>query len=203
MIGILGGTFDPIHNGHLRTALDVQQALGLDEIRLIPLRNPPHREQPYTTAEQRLAMVQAAVIDEPGLIVDKRELERNGKSYTVDTLHSLREELGTEEPICLLMGTDAFRGFPQWHQPEEIMKQAHLVIMQRPGESRPALYSERVTEDPKQLGSSPSGLILFQAVTQLEISATGIRELVRQGQSPRYLVPDAVVDIIRNQGLYC
>lgn len=202
MIGILGGTFDPIHNAHLRTALDVQQALGLEEIRLIPLRNPPHRGQPYTTAEQRLAMVKAAIKNEPRLVVDERELQREGKSYTVDTLHSLRKELGADEPICLLMGTDAFRGFPQWHQPEEILKQAHLVIMQRPGESRPYLYPERVIEEPKQLGSSPSGLILFQAVTQLEISATAIRELVRQGRSPGYLVPDAVAEIIENLGLY-
>lgn len=201
MIGILGGSFDPIHYGHLRTALDVQLALGLDEIRLMPLRDPPHRDALASSAETRLAMVKAAVADEPLFRVDDRELARTGKSYTLDTLLSLREELG-DEPLCLLMGTDAFRGFPGWYKPGEILKQAHLVVMQRPGKVRPEIYPERRVATADALRGSSTGHILFQPVTQLDISATHIRAMLRAGQNPRYLLPDAVLAIIRQQNLY-
>lgn len=201
MIGILGGSFDPIHYGHLRTALDVQQTLNLEQIRLIPLLNPPHRDVLASGAETRLAMVRAAVADEPRFRVDDRELARSGKSYTLDTLLSLREELG-EQPICLLLGTDAFRGFPGWHKPGEILKQAHLVVMQRPGTARPEIYPERTVAAPNALNSSSAGRILFLPVTQLDISATRIRAMLRMGLSPRYLLPEAVLSIIQQQGLY-
>jgi len=201
MPGILGGTFDPVHYGHLRTALDVAQALGLEQIRLIPLRDPPHRERPTTPPGLRLAMTQAAVADEPLFRVDDRELRREGKSYTLDTLRSLRRELG-EQPLCLLLGGDAFRGFPDWHQPERILELTHLVVMQRPDQKHPPLYPERHTDDPSQLQRTAGGLILFQPVTQLAISATHIRNLVQSGLSPRYLLPDAVLEIIRREGLY-
>jgi len=201
MIGILGGTFDPIHYGHLRTALDVAQALGLEQIRLIPLRDPPHRERPATPSRLRLAMAQAAVANDPLFQVDDRELRREGKSYTLDTMHSLRRELG-EQPLCLLMGGDAFRGFPDWHQPEQILELAHLVVMQRPGEQHPPLYPERHTDDPARLRESTGGRILFQPVTQLTISATRIRALVHSGMSPRYLLPEAVLRIIEQEALY-
>ncbi|MES9964106.1 MAG: nicotinate-nucleotide adenylyltransferase [Candidatus Sedimenticola sp. 20ELBAFRAG] len=202
MIGILGGTFDPIHNGHLRTALDVQQALGLEEIRLVPLRDPPHRETPLTTPEQRLEMVYAASRDNPLFKVDERELKREGKSYSVDTLHSLRAELGSELPICLIMGSDAFQGFADWHQPEEILKLAHLVIMQRPEESPGDHSREHFTREPGELRQKSHGLILFQPVTQLDISATAIRGLISQNHSPRYLVPESVLAIIEARQLY-
>ncbi|MCP4126020.1 MAG: nicotinate-nucleotide adenylyltransferase [Gammaproteobacteria bacterium] len=201
MIGILGGTFDPIHHGHLRPALDVQQALELDELRLIPLRDPPHRRQPSTTPKQRLEMVQAAINGVPGLSVDRRELERAGKSYTLLTLQSLREELG-ETPICLILGQDAFTGFAQWHRPEEILQLAHLVVMQRPGESGQNPYPERLTEEPDDLRSNPDGKIYLQPVTQLDISSTRIRAMLQAGQSPSYLLPAAVLTIIDRDGLY-
>lgn len=147
MIGILGGTFDPVHYGHLRTALDVQEALGLNEIRLIPLRDPPHRSAPLAPASQRLALLRAAIKDNPGFAVDSRELERSGKSYSVDTLHSLKQEQ-PERVLCLLLGSDAFDGFPEWHEPERILQLAHLVVMQRPGEPEPRHYPERITHHP-------------------------------------------------------
>jgi nicotinate-nucleotide adenylyltransferase len=201
MIGIFGGTFDPIHNGHLRTALDVQQCLGLDELRLIPLRDPPHREQPACSPAQRLEMLQAAVANEPNLVVDERELNRSGKSYSLLTLQSLRAELG-KLPLCLIIGQDAFQGFPGWHKPDEILQLAHLVVMQRPGEEHSDLYPERLTDDSKELQTAPAGKIYQQPVTQLEISSTGIRTMIEEGRSPRYLMPDAVLEIIARDGLY-
>lgn len=201
MIGILGGTFDPIHYGHLRTALEVQQALDLDQVRLIPLHQPPHRPQPSLASHQRLALVEAAVAGNPLFSVDDRELRRPGNSYTVDTLTSIRQEIGSE-PICLLMGSDAFRGFPDWHRPEMILQLAHLVIMERPDEPHPSIYPERFTDDPALLRRGPGGQILFQPVTQLAISATRIREQLGQGRSPRYLLPDAVLTAIEKNGFY-
>lgn len=201
MIGILGGTFDPVHYGHLRTALDVQQRLALEEIRLIPLRDPPHRAQPTLAPTDRLALLHAAVDDNPLFRIDSRELERSGKSYTLETLQSLR----TEQPqatFCLLLGSDAFNGFHGWYRPEEILDLAHLVVMQRPGEPEPVRYHERITRDPTALQKQAAGLVLPLPVTQLEISATRIRELLRRGQSPRYLLPDAVLELIRQRGLY-
>jgi nicotinate-nucleotide adenylyltransferase len=201
VIGILGGTFDPIHYGHLRTALDVQQHLGLEQIRLIPLRDPPHRTQPTLSAAQRLALLHAAVDDNPLFRIDTRELERSGKSYTLETLQSLRTEL-PEETFCLLLGSDAFNGFHTWHRPEAILGLAHLVVMQRPGEPEPVRYHEQLTHDPEELKWQAAGLVLALPVTQLEISATRIRELLRHGQSPRYLLPDAVLELIRRRRLY-
>jgi nicotinate-nucleotide adenylyltransferase len=202
MIGIFGGTFDPIHFGHLRTVLDVQQALALKEVRFIPLRDPPHRDPPKTRPELRLEMLNAAVAGQPGFRVDERELLRADKSYTARTLRSLRMELGDKLPLCLIVGSDAFRCFPDWYRPDEILQLAHIVVMQRPGDPPPDLYPERLAAGPEQLPAAPAGLIWPQPVTQLQISATRIRELLHQGRSPRYLLPDPVLEIIRREGLY-
>jgi len=204
MLGILGGTFDPVHFGHLRPALEVQQALKLDEIRFIPLRDPPHRNQPHTTSEQRLSMLQAAIKGLPDFSIDTRELEREGKSYTIDTLRSLHEELGTT-PICLLIGSDAFQQFHTWHKPSEILKLAHLIVMQRPGDSKTSptpVTAGRFITSPESLTTSPAGCILFQPVSQLDISSTTIRALIRNKQNPRYLLPNDVLEIIQKLQLY-
>jgi nicotinate-nucleotide adenylyltransferase len=201
MIGIFGGTFDPIHNGHLRTALDVQQGLGLDEVRLIPLRDPPHREEPTCSPEHRLEMLHSAVESEPALKVDDRELKREGKSYSLLTLESFREEL-VKVPICMIIGQDAYQNFPDWYKPDEILQLAHLVVMQRPGEKRVNLYPERLTDKKEDLKTSSGGKIYQLSVTQLEISSTRIRDMIREGESPRYLLPDAVLEIIEREGLY-
>lgn len=201
MLGILGGTFDPIHFGHLRPALEMQQALGLDEVRLIPLRDPPHRGQLHSTADQRLRMLQAAIKGLPGFCIDSQELERKGKSYTVETLRSLRHEVGAIKPICLLIGTDAFQRFHTWHRPDEILQLAHLVVMQRPGDSLSST-TYNIAKTPKALTTKPSGLILLQPVTQLDISSTSIRVLIHHKQNPRYLLPDSVLKIIQTEHLY-
>ena len=207
MIGILGGTFDPIHIGHLRIALDVKEQLGLEEVRFIPLNQAVHREQPQASSEQRLAMVQAAVADQPGFVVDGRELTRQGASYSVDTLASLRQELD-DTPLCLLLGSDAFNSFLDWHRPHEILRLAHLVVMARPGENDSdnpdlhALLEKHRSTDPRQLHQQPGGLIYFQPVTQLEISATRIRQAVAKGESIAFLVPPQVEAIIRKTACY-
>jgi nicotinate-nucleotide adenylyltransferase len=208
MIGVLGGTFDPIHFGHLRPALDLLQGLPLHEVRFIPLNVAVHRPQPVAGATQRAAMLRAAVAGQPGFVVDQRELGRPGGSFTYDTLTSIRGELGAGTPICLLLGSDAFADFLSWHRPEGILSLAHLVVMQRPWEpahGTASLHSWsrlRSCADATELAASPHGRILFREVTQLEISGTGIRESISRGWSPRYLLPDAVIEIIEREGLY-
>lgn len=208
MIGVLGGTFDPIHFGHLRPALEIRQALGLREVRFIPLHQAVHRYQPLASADQRLVMLQAAVAGEAAFRVDDRELRRAGASYTYDTLVELRAELGAEEGICLLLGADAFTGFLSWYRPNDILELAHLVVMRRPGDAMMVEADLRVWVEPRlclsaaDLDQAPAGLVLFQDVTQLAISATSIRRLVAEGLSPRFLLPDAVIALIEGAALY-
>lgn len=209
VIGVFGGTFDPVHNGHLRPVLEVTQALGLAQVRLIPCHIPPHRGPPWASPAQRLTLLHAAVQGEPRFIVDERELQRAGPSYTVDTLLSLRAELGTV-PLCLMLGMDAFCHLPTWHRWSELIGLAHLIVMHRPGWSPPAhgavatlLAQHGVNEKTgAALRTAPAGHVLLWPVAQLEISATGIRAQLQAGQSPRYLLPDAVLQIIEQQGWY-
>jgi nicotinate-nucleotide adenylyltransferase len=208
VIGILGGTFDPVHYGHLRCALEVQQDCGLEQVRFMPCGQPPHRRPPAADAARRLAMLEAATCDHPGFRVDTRELRRDGPSYTVDTLLSLREEL-PDAPLCLLLGMDAFLGLPSWSRWERLIELAHLIVMCRPGADpalaaaplRELLQARRV-ESPRELRQQPAGAILLQPVTQLDISASRIRDLIARGRSVRYLLPDRVLDHIRRERLY-
>ena len=131
-IGILGGTFDPIHIGHLRPAIEARGALGLAEVRLLPNHIPPHRANPLCSSEQRLAMVRLAAADNPGFVVDERELRRDTPSWTIDTLVELRSEL-PDTPLCFLMGMDSLLGLPGWHRWQELLDYAHLVVSCRPG----------------------------------------------------------------------
>ena len=208
MIGLLGGTFDPIHFGHLRSALDCLQALDLHEVRFIPLNVAVHRPQPVAPAALRLAMLEAAIAGQPGLVADARELARSGGSFSHDTLVSLRSELGGLEPLCLLIGRDAFEGFLDWYRPLEILDLAHLVVMHRPGSvdglspDLEDLVRRRGCADPGVLRDSPGGRILFQPVTQMDVSSTRIRQLIRRGLSPRYLLPDPVLALCEREGLY-
>lgn len=208
MIGILGGTFDPVHHGHLRCAVEVQQGCELRELRFMPCGQPPHRRPPLAGADQRLAMLEAATADQPGFTVDARELRRGGPSYTVDTLLSLREEL-PQAPLCLLLGMDAFLGLPSWHRWERIVELAHVIVMRRPGAdpaTAPAplreLLAARRVETARELRRRPAGGILLRTVTQLDISASRIRELIAHGRSVRYLLPDRVLEHIRRERLY-
>jgi len=196
LIGLFGGTFDPIHYGHLRPALDVMQAANLHEVRFIPNRVPPHRDAPVCSDQQRAELVQLAIADTPGFVLDQRELQREGPSYMVDTLISLQQDF-PEGSLCLILGMDAFNGLPQWHRWQEILKLCHLIVTSRPGSELPDFASQsdmqkKISDDPKCLRERPVGQILLQSATQLDISASLIRHLLFNRQSTQFLLPEAV-----------
>jgi nicotinate-nucleotide adenylyltransferase len=206
-IGIFGGTFDPIHCGHLRTAFELWQELKLAEVRFLPAGNPPHRDQIYANAEERLRMVRAAVADQPGFVVDDREVRREGMSYSVDTLIELRAEYPARS-LCLLLGMDAFLGLPHWHRWRELLTLAHIVVAHRPGWKAPErgplgeLLVDHGTGTARDLHERPAGRVYVRAVTQLEISSTELRALLAAGRDPHYLVPDQVRQIILDTRCY-
>ncbi len=207
-LGLLGGTFDPIHVGHLRAAIEAREALAAAEVRLLPCAVPPHREQPMATAEQRLEMLEAAIAGIDGLRADARELHRGGPSYTHDTLVSLRAEIGDARPLVLILGADAFAGLPGWHRWRELSEHAHLAVLARPdahGLIDPRLedlLASRGTANPADLGRRPAGLVLRLQIPPLPVSSTLIRTRLREGRSVRFLLPDPVVEIIAARGWY-
>lgn len=205
---IFGGTFDPIHHGHLRLAVELREHFDLARIALLPAHIPPHREQPGATSAERLRLLELAIEGEPGLLVDDRELGREGASYTADTLRQLRHELGEGAPLAMVVGTDAFAAFDQWHEWQAIPSLAHIIVVSRPGselapDSEAArLLAARAAENPSQLSTQPAGLCLALDLPLLAISATGIRARIRAGRSPRYLLPDRVWREIQRKQLY-
>lgn len=206
-IGIFGGTFDPVHIGHLRSALEVAEFMALDELRLIPSARPPHREAPQVSARDRLAMVELAVAGLPPLRVDDRELKRDKPSYSIDTLESLRGELAAADQLFLIIGWDAFCGLPTWHRWNELLEHCHILVLQRPDADSEApetlrnLLAARSISDPLSL-EGPGGQISFIWQTPLAVSATQIRTLLASGKSVRFLLPDAVLTYIHAHGLY-
>ncbi|MCR4347024.1 MAG: nicotinate-nucleotide adenylyltransferase [Sulfuricaulis sp.] len=206
-IGILGGTFDPVHYGHMRPAQEVLRALDLAEVRIIPAAHPPHRRPPLATVDQRLRMVELAVAEFPGLRVDDREIRRGGPSYTVLTLESLREEF-SERPLCLLLGLDAFDGIGTWHQWQRLPELAHFIVMTRPGWNIPAGVTlpswarGRLARTAGDLAQASAGRIYFQTVTPQDISATHIRESIARGEAVDGLLPPAVLDYLRANRIY-
>lgn len=204
MIGIYGGTFNPVHYGHLRTALEVKEIFGLAQLRLIPCRLPPHRQQPDVDGEQRLKMLQLAIADTAELQIDRRELDRAGPSYMIETLRSLREE-NPQAKLILFIGTDAFASLESWHQWQHLFDLAHIVVMTRPSCIMPDLadfFRQRLYTNRRQLQQHMAGGLFFQAVTALDISATAIRRLIAEGRNPKFLLPDQVIAYIRNHQLY-
>jgi nicotinate-nucleotide adenylyltransferase len=206
LIGILGGTFDPIHFGHLRTALELQQALDLTEVRLIPCYQPVHRKLPVASPEQRLDMVRRAIEGQPTLQVDACEIQRKGPSYTIDTLNVLKSKY-PQATLCLIMGIDALLNLPSWHRWEEILQLAHLVVAHRPQYQLPktgivAELLKKCLKHATALNQASQGNIILHPVTALEISATDIRKQIAKGRNPRYLLPDSVYEYIQEQGVY-
>lgn len=205
-LAILGGTFDPVHFGHLRTAQDVLEALQPERFCFVPLREAVHRDQPHTPPELRVALLRAALADNPRFQVDDCELTRSTASYSVETLRHFRQ-LYPDAKLYLVMGEDAFAGFADWHEPDVILSMAHLVVMQR--SEKPAfdariweLLETRQVESVAALQQSAAGKIVLLPVTQLAISASAIRARYAAGLDARYLLPPAVDRIIQRLGLY-
>lgn len=210
LIGLMGGTFDPIHFGHLRMAQELSNALSADEVRFIPSATPPLK-QSSTPAHHRAEMVKLAIADNPIFQLDTRELARSGPSYTIDTLASLREELGPDVALCWLMGSDAFLGLPNWHHWQSLLDFCHIVVAHRPNsppaaehmsEALKGLWLASRCHEASVLSQAAHGHILFQNMTALDISATKIRQDLSQHFNPRYLLPDAVLEYIDAQQLY-
>jgi len=212
-VGILGGTFDPIHHGHLRLAEEVSGLLGLNEVRFIPTGMPPHRARPQASDAQRAEMVRLAIDGNPRFVLDDRELRRAGQSYSFDTVTELRTSLPERTPVVLMMGADAFLSLPGWHRWRELLELCHIVVAQRPGytvtaweSSLPAElwedFSGRLVVGLEPLRRAPGGRIAIHTMTALDISASLLRSQLRSGVSPRCLLPDRVLDYIRSEGLY-
>jgi len=207
MIGIFGGTFDPVHYGHLRAAHEAKAAVGLEEMRLLPAGTPPHRSNTFASAEHRLAMLDLAIRGYPDLRTDDREVRRDGYSFMVDTLREIRAEEGNV-PLLLFIGQDAANKLDTWHRWSDLFSLAHMIVMRRPDsrhEYSGALFREiqlRSVNSAAMLRKSPAGHVLPLEVTQLDISSTDIRTQVAAGLSPRFLLPDAVLDYMAQHRLY-
>ncbi len=205
MIGILGGTFDPPHYGHLRPARELMSALGLAELRFIPAANPPHRPPPVAASADRLKMLQLAIAGEPGFVADDRELRRGGPSYTILTLEELHAELAGRR-LCLIMGMDALLGLDRWHRWQELWDYAHIVALPRPGwpveQGLPAWARPRLCRDARELTQTPSGRLWIQPVTPQDISATRLRAVLARGASVAEWVPPAVLQYIKDNRIY-
>lgn len=212
-LGLYGGTFDPVHLGHLRLAEEAVDALGLAGVRWIPAGQPLLRETPRVAARQRLDMVRLATAGNPRFTVDPAEVEADRPSYTVPTLERLRrpDELGSERPLVLLLGADAFAGVSAWHRWEALFELAHVAVAHRPGYLLEAaalppplarVLEQRRSLDPADLRAVPAGRIVSFAMTSLDISATRIRAALSKGESVRYLLPDALIGYLQTHRLY-
>ena len=212
-IGIFGGTFDPIHFGHLRLAQEIAEFIHMVQVRFVPGGTPPHRAAPQVTSLQRLEMTLLATADNELFLVDDREVKRSGPGFTVDTLTELRREVGADRPLCLMLGADAFIELATWHRWHEIFSLAHIVVAHRPRfapETWPQRmpeplvreYTKRLLRQPYAVHLSPAGGIATQAIAALDISGSMIRESLARSVSPRYLLPDPVLDYIRKHNLY-
>lgn len=208
VIGILGGTFDPIHFGHLRCALELYQDLDLEEVRIIPCKKPVHRTATLASSEQRKKMIELAIDGEKGLLLDSRELDRDTPSYMVDTLESIRAEMGDERSLSLIIGLDAFLEFDSWHRWKEIIGLAHIIVIHRPdyqmewNESITQWLKPRIIDDAAKLMEQPAGFLLMQSAALLVLSGTRIRELIHSGKSARYLLPESVLEYIYRENIY-
>jgi nicotinate-nucleotide adenylyltransferase len=212
-VGIFGGTFDPIHYGHLRLAEELADAAKLGEVRFMPSGTPPHRARPGAEPTHRVEMVRLAIEGNMRFVLDQRETKRSGPGYTYDTLSELRRELGAQRPLALLVGADAFLELATWHRWHSLFDLAHIVVAYRPGfpidtwqarmpEPLAHEYAARYMQQPLAVHLAPAGGIAAVAMTGLDISATFVRNAVHAGASARYLLPDVVLDYIRSHALY-
>lgn len=206
---LFGGTFDPIHFGHLRPVETLAQQVGLQQVTLLPNNVPPHRPQPQATAAQRVAMVQLAIAGQPLFTLDQRELLRATPSWTVETLAELREERGVQQPLAFIIGQDSLLTLHKWHRWQDLLSLCHLLVCQRPGYATqmetPALQQwleNHLTQYPRTLHQQPAGQIFLADTPLVAISATAIRERRQRGESCDDLLPAAVSAYIDREGLY-
>ena len=208
-IGVMGGMFDPVHSGHLQAALTALRLLELDQLRLVPCHVPNHRGPAKASSTERLEMLQLAVADEPRLLVDPREMERDGVSYTVDTLTSLRNDF-PGATLVLVLGWDAFAGLPSWHRWRELLTLAHMLVISRPAAAPEQPLLEGLAQtlrrcrvaSAEELFRQPAGAILVTEELQLDISSTQVRNLLHAGSDADMLLPTAVEQYIDRHGLY-
>lgn len=201
---ILGGTFDPIHIGHLRIALQLRD-LGFDKVLLIPNNTPPHRPQPQASAEQRLAMLNLACAELEGITIESIELERSEPSYSTVTLNQLQQRY-PNTAFTWVLGSDAWQGFEHWHEPLVFLQQANLLVVSRPGEQHVSQWQQQQLAQREctnqQLFLAKQGKISFIHWPELDISASGLRQALKQGDNIRFLTPDSVLAYIQQQKLY-
>ncbi|MGI1679135.1 MAG: nicotinate-nucleotide adenylyltransferase [Cellvibrionaceae bacterium] len=206
-IGLFGGTFDPVHIGHLRIALELKQQLNLDEMRLVPCHKPPHREQPVASAKHRAAMVMAAIQNCSELTIETCELENHDPSYSFKTLKYLRGMLGENVSLCLAVGMDSLISLPSWHRWKDILKLAHIVVAARPGFDSPSSgeIGEYILEHKKSdsaLIEKTHGSIVIKQLSLLPVSSTDIRARLAENLSPQFLLPDTVFKYLQEHQLY-
>ncbi|MEX0618469.1 MAG: nicotinate-nucleotide adenylyltransferase [Pseudohongiellaceae bacterium] len=204
-IGILGGMFDPVHNGHLGIAGVAIDVLSLDQVRLIPARQPNHRDMPLCPQEQRLEMLHLAVAGDPRMIVDDRELRRPGPSYTVDTLISLQEEF-PEASLVFIMGIDSFNSLLGWERWQQLFRLCHMLVIDRPGHRlKPHGLADRLdsrTDSATSLFAQPVGNVWMLAGHDRDVSSSEVRERIKNRQALDHLVPENVLRYMTEHDLY-
>ena len=207
---IYGGTFDPVHYGHLKPVEILANQIGLSKVIIMPNNVPPHRPQPEATSAQRVHMLKLAIADKPLFTLDERELRRDTPSWTAQTLQEWRQEQGPRKPLAFIIGQDSLLTFPTWHNYETILDNAHLIVCRRPGypltmaqEADQRWLDRHLTHDVESLHNRPSGVIYLAETPWFDISATIIRQRLERGESCAEMLPAAVLDYIREQGLYC
>ena len=207
-LAILGGTFDPVHFGHLQSAIAVKELLAVPVVKLVPSFIPPHRGLPHSTAIERLSMLQLASHDNSGVVVDDREISRQGVSYTVDTLTSFRQEIGENASLYFVLGIDSYCTLNKWVRWQELTEIAHLIVLARPG-CLPQVPSEvrvwqskKLVNDVNCMRGKPGGEICHVELVQVDVSATEIREMIGSGVRPAGKMPESVIDFAFAHELY-
>lgn len=205
-----GGTFDPVHYGHLKPVKILANQIGLNRVTIVPNNVPPHRPQPEATSDQRRHMLELAIADKPLFILDDRELKRNTPSYSAQTLREWRQEQGPEQPLAFIIGQDSLLTFTTWYDYESILDNVHLIVCRRPGyplamasEKDQQWLDKHLTYDVERLHSAPAGVIYLAETPWFDISATLIRQRLEAGESCVEMLQEAVLNYIREQKLYC
>jgi len=213
LVGIFGGTFDPIHYGHLRVAEEIVETVGLQKMYFVPAGMPRLRYSPVASSQHRVEIVRLAIQKNPDFVLDEREIYRDGVSYSIDTVREFKQEFGEEVRLCFILGADAFIKLPEWNNWKELFNLCHFIVSTRPGYSLTLIKellskelreecSQRWVSNTESLRKDTSGLIFIASTTMLDISATSIRAHIAVGRSVRHLVPSVTVNYISENKLY-